>query len=73
MLIIFFTRSVGEGEDIFGDGNIECTVRMFEKQHKCNKFCKWPGFGLEAFVEQTEEAEDKVEDKVEAEGAPTTP
>ncbi|KAG1894208.1 uncharacterized protein F5891DRAFT_1195475 [Suillus fuscotomentosus] len=44
-----------------------------QKQHKCNKFCKWPGFGLEAFVEQTEEAEDEVEDEVEVEGAPTTP
>ncbi|KAG1742469.1 hypothetical protein EDB19DRAFT_1594456, partial [Suillus lakei] len=37
------TDPFGEGEDLFGDGNIECTVCMFEKQHKCNEFCRWLG------------------------------
>ncbi|KAG2116922.1 hypothetical protein BD769DRAFT_1312039, partial [Suillus cothurnatus] len=30
-------------DDIFRDGNIERAVSMFEKEHKCNKFCKWSG------------------------------
>ncbi|KAG2158617.1 uncharacterized protein EDB93DRAFT_1100274 [Suillus bovinus] len=55
-------QSVGEGMDLFGKGNMECTVSMFEKQHKCNEFCEWRGFGLVPFVmmtedESTEEAE----------------
>lgn len=70
------SRSVNEGEDLFGDGNIECTVRMFQKQHKCNEFCRWPGFGLEPFTDsEMEEAEDEVEANVEdkVKGAPATP
>ncbi|KAG2090557.1 hypothetical protein BD769DRAFT_1395777 [Suillus cothurnatus] len=47
--------SVGQGKDLFGEGNIECTVSMFEKQHKCNEFCKWPGFGLAPFPMTTED------------------
>ncbi|KAG1740962.1 hypothetical protein EDB19DRAFT_1974957 [Suillus lakei] len=47
--------SVGKGTDIFGDGNMECTVSMFEKQHKCNEFCEWRGFGLMPFVTTTED------------------
>ncbi|KAG1780113.1 hypothetical protein EV702DRAFT_1277004 [Suillus placidus] len=51
----FLNRSVGEGKDLFGEGNIECTVSMFEKQHKCNEFCEWPGFGLVPFATMTED------------------
>ncbi|KAG2335884.1 hypothetical protein BDR05DRAFT_1018043 [Suillus weaverae] len=47
--------SVGEGTDLFGKGNMECTVSMFEKQHKCNEFCEWPGFGLVPFATMTED------------------
>ncbi|KAG2342758.1 hypothetical protein BDR05DRAFT_1000732 [Suillus weaverae] len=66
-LQILTAPSVSKGEDLFGARNIECTVRMFEKQHKCNKFCRWSGFGLEPFVEQAEEAEVEADDEVEAE------
>ncbi|KAG1767365.1 hypothetical protein EV702DRAFT_980104, partial [Suillus placidus] len=38
--------SVSEGKDMFGGGNIEKAVNEFERRHVCNKFCKWPGFGL---------------------------
>lgn len=41
--------SVGEGQDIFSEGNVETTVRLFETRHKCNHFCEWPGFGLKKF------------------------
>ncbi|KAG1760646.1 hypothetical protein EDD22DRAFT_848322 [Suillus occidentalis] len=65
--------SVGEGMDLFGEGNMECTVSMFEKQHKCNEFCEWRGFGLVPFVtttedESTEEAElpESVDSETEA-------
>ncbi|KAG1790000.1 uncharacterized protein HD556DRAFT_1446572 [Suillus plorans] len=47
--------SVGQGKDLFGEGNMECTVSMFEKQHKCNEFCEWPGFGLVPFATTTED------------------
>ncbi|KAG2134217.1 hypothetical protein BD769DRAFT_1665245 [Suillus cothurnatus] len=67
------SMSVGEGEDLFGDGNLECTVRMFEKQHKCNVFCEWPGFGLEAFVDSENiEEEEESEEQAEEEAALTT-
>ncbi|KAG1887220.1 hypothetical protein F4604DRAFT_1570992 [Suillus subluteus] len=39
--------SVSQGNDIFGEGNIEKAVSEFERRHVCNEFCKWPGFGLE--------------------------
>lgn len=51
----FLIRSVGQGKDLFGEGNMECTVSMFEKQHKCNEFCEWPGFGLVPFATTTED------------------
>ncbi|KIK34342.1 hypothetical protein CY34DRAFT_647113 [Suillus luteus UH-Slu-Lm8-n1] len=47
--------SVGQGKDLFGEGTMECTVSMFEKQHKCNEFCEWPGFGLVPFATATED------------------
>jgi hypothetical protein len=44
------SSSVSGGKDIFGDGNIEVEVSMFEKNHVCNDYCKWSGFGLESFA-----------------------
>ncbi|KAI5991632.1 hypothetical protein EDD15DRAFT_2368972 [Pisolithus albus] len=41
--------SVGDGLDVFSEGNVESTVASFEKHHECNRFCKWPGFGLNEF------------------------
>ncbi|KAI6145854.1 hypothetical protein BKA82DRAFT_1009356 [Pisolithus tinctorius] len=41
--------SVGGGADVFSEGNLESTVALFEKHHECNRFCKWPGFGLKQF------------------------
>ncbi|KAI6104968.1 hypothetical protein EDD16DRAFT_1492209 [Pisolithus croceorrhizus] len=41
--------SVGDGLDIFSEGNVESTVAAFEKHHVCNRFCKWPGFSLSQF------------------------
>ncbi|KAG1825148.1 hypothetical protein EV424DRAFT_1287874, partial [Suillus variegatus] len=35
--------SVSEGEDIFGDGNIEDVVSQFTKKHVCNYYCEWSG------------------------------
>jgi hypothetical protein len=28
---------------------VEMGVVLFEKQHYCNKYCLWPGFGLDVF------------------------
>ncbi|KAG2368058.1 hypothetical protein BDR07DRAFT_1270710 [Suillus spraguei] len=36
-----------DGQDIFGEGNIEVAVTMFEAQHVCNDYCEW--VGLEKF------------------------
>ncbi|KAI6105969.1 hypothetical protein EDD16DRAFT_1633063 [Pisolithus croceorrhizus] len=41
--------SIGDGSDVFSEGNVESTVASFEKHHECNRFCKWPGFGLNEF------------------------
>ncbi|KAI6018337.1 hypothetical protein EDC04DRAFT_2576324, partial [Pisolithus marmoratus] len=41
--------SIGDGLDIFSEGNVESTVASFDKHHECNRFCKWPGFGLNQF------------------------
>ncbi|KAI5983654.1 hypothetical protein EDD15DRAFT_2376184 [Pisolithus albus] len=41
--------SVGDGSDVFSEGNVESTVASFEKNHECNRFCSWPGFGLKEF------------------------
>jgi len=49
-------RSVSEGEeseDIFGEGNIEKAVNLFEEQHICNYYCQWPGFGLNSFAHKS--------------------
>ena len=37
-------RSVGQGQRLFIDGNVQKGVELFEKQHVCNKFCGWAGF-----------------------------
>jgi len=34
---------------MFGDGNIEVSVSKFEKEHICNKYCRWSGFRLKSF------------------------
>ena len=34
---------------MFGEGNVETTVLMFETKHKCNRFCEWPNFGLKQY------------------------
>ncbi|KAG1754165.1 hypothetical protein EDB19DRAFT_1823558 [Suillus lakei] len=43
-------RSVNEGIDLFGDGNIASVVDDFKAGHLCNRYCKWPGFGLEVYT-----------------------
>jgi hypothetical protein len=56
VLIATFTHhsclssSVGDGNDLFGDGNIASMVDDFETKHVCNYYCKWPGFGLEVYA-----------------------
>ena len=40
---------MSEGEALFGDGNVETGVVLFEKQHCCNRYCLWPGVGLDVF------------------------
>ncbi|KAL4068881.1 hypothetical protein V8B97DRAFT_2104761 [Scleroderma yunnanense] len=40
---------VSQGQKLFGDGNVQKGVELFEKEHICNMFCKWAGFGLSAF------------------------
>lgn len=47
--LITGSRDVSQGQILFGDGNLEHGVTVFEDQHVCNKFCKWPGFNLEPF------------------------
>ncbi|KAG9312435.1 hypothetical protein JVU11DRAFT_6819 [Chiua virens] len=37
------------GHDLFCEGNLEKAVELFEDEHICNKFCKWPGFKLVPF------------------------
>ncbi|KAI6000407.1 hypothetical protein F5J12DRAFT_724114, partial [Pisolithus orientalis] len=40
---------VAEGRRLFGEGNVEKGVALFENQHICNLFCRWEGFGMKAF------------------------
>ncbi|KAG0693446.1 hypothetical protein DFH29DRAFT_1007288 [Suillus ampliporus] len=44
--------TVTQGNDIFGDGNIEGAVSEFEQQHSCSYYCEWSGFGLRPFKKQ---------------------
>ncbi|KAG1773282.1 hypothetical protein EV702DRAFT_1131336 [Suillus placidus] len=59
---------VNNGKDVFGDGNIERAVSTFEKEHNCNKYCKWSGFKLkiyEAAKRGTETETDSAQDALE--------
>jgi hypothetical protein len=49
-MTFFLDRSVNDGDDVFGGGNIEGIVDEFERKHSCNLYCRWPGFGLKPFV-----------------------
>ncbi|KAF8124204.1 hypothetical protein EV363DRAFT_1178386 [Boletus edulis] len=40
---------VSGGKALFGDSNLKIGVELFKKQHYCNKYCHWPGFGLHVF------------------------
>ncbi|KAI6003924.1 hypothetical protein EDD15DRAFT_2360189 [Pisolithus albus] len=40
---------VGGDLKLFSEGNLQKGVECFEKQHVCNKFCKWEGFQLSTF------------------------
>ncbi|KIK75867.1 hypothetical protein PAXRUDRAFT_171445, partial [Paxillus rubicundulus Ve08.2h10] len=46
-----YSSKVGEGKNLFSEGNLEIGVKLFEKEHLCNKYCKWPGFHLQQWVE----------------------
>jgi hypothetical protein len=53
---------VSQGDNIFGDGNIEWAVSKFEEQHSCNEYCEWSSFGLHAFKKWDENgSEDGIE------------
>jgi hypothetical protein len=56
MLVDVLGRSVSEGNDIFGEGNIEKAVSEFEERHVCNDYCRWEGFALKAFEHDNEVA-----------------
>ncbi|KAG1737784.1 hypothetical protein EDB19DRAFT_1636734 [Suillus lakei] len=47
-----------KGKNIFGDGNLEVEVSMFEEKHCCNDYCTWSGFGLERLPAVTVSAEE---------------
>ncbi|KAG1721251.1 hypothetical protein EDB19DRAFT_1835594 [Suillus lakei] len=49
---------VSKGKNIFGDGNLEVEVSMFEEKHCCNDYCTWSGFGLERLPAVTVSAEE---------------
>ncbi|KIK77271.1 hypothetical protein PAXRUDRAFT_167394 [Paxillus rubicundulus Ve08.2h10] len=40
---------VNKGQKLFSEGNYAKGVAAFEKEHICNKYCKWPGFQLDTF------------------------
>ncbi|KAI6154961.1 hypothetical protein BKA82DRAFT_3968254 [Pisolithus tinctorius] len=48
--------SVGDGLDVFSEGNVESMVTLFEKCHRCNQFCEWAGFDLDKFGAVTSSA-----------------
>ncbi|KIM57534.1 hypothetical protein SCLCIDRAFT_130309 [Scleroderma citrinum Foug A] len=51
--MLYSSRSVGRGQRLFSDGNVQKGVELFKKQHVCNKFCEWAGFGLSSFRQNT--------------------
>jgi hypothetical protein len=41
-LLNFSTSSdIGNGQDMFGEGNLGVAFLNFPNQHVCNHFCKW--------------------------------
>ncbi|KAJ7718654.1 hypothetical protein B0H16DRAFT_1337362, partial [Mycena metata] len=38
---IMTAPSIGEGVEIWGEGNIPAAFNAFPEQHVCNKFCTW--------------------------------
>ncbi|KAJ7438224.1 hypothetical protein B0H11DRAFT_1741714 [Mycena galericulata] len=44
---IMTAPSIGDGAEIFGEGNVPAAFEAFPKQHICNQFCSW--FKLPAF------------------------
>ncbi|KAJ7099420.1 hypothetical protein B0H15DRAFT_546283 [Mycena belliarum] len=47
---IMTSPSIGEGAEIFGDGNVPAAFSAFSEQHLCNQFCYWfelPSLGAE--------------------------
>ncbi|KAJ6603964.1 hypothetical protein B0H10DRAFT_1821761 [Mycena sp. CBHHK59/15] len=52
---IMTAPSIGEGLDIFGDGNVPAAFNAFPQQHMCNKFCHW--FQLPALKQVVDDAQ----------------
>ncbi|KAJ7443392.1 hypothetical protein B0H11DRAFT_2092188 [Mycena galericulata] len=46
---IMTAPSIGDGVEIFGEGNVPAAFEAFPKQHICNQFCRW--FKLPPFEE----------------------
>ncbi|KAJ7028213.1 hypothetical protein C8F04DRAFT_1188755 [Mycena alexandri] len=38
---IMTAPSIGEGVEIWGEGNVPAAFNAFPEQHVCNKFCTW--------------------------------
>ncbi|KAJ7683054.1 hypothetical protein B0H14DRAFT_3677535 [Mycena olivaceomarginata] len=38
---IMTSPSIGDGIDLFGDGNVPAAFAAFPAEHACNKFCAW--------------------------------
>ncbi|KIK75056.1 hypothetical protein PAXRUDRAFT_173917 [Paxillus rubicundulus Ve08.2h10] len=45
------SSKVGYGKNLFSKGNIEIGVKLFEKEHVFNKYCKWLAFHFQQWVE----------------------
>ncbi|KAJ7077313.1 hypothetical protein B0H15DRAFT_805289 [Mycena belliarum] len=51
---IMTSPSIGDGAEIFGDGNVPAAFSAFSEQHLCNQFCYWfelPSLGAEPAAE----------------------
>ena len=48
---VIIGSDVSAGMNLFGNGNVELGVELFEQQHSCstNRYCGWPGFKLQSF------------------------
>ncbi|KAJ8589803.1 hypothetical protein M405DRAFT_861884 [Rhizopogon salebrosus TDB-379] len=42
-----------EGDNTFGEGNVEKAVDLPEEQHVRNYYYEWPGFGLDCFARKS--------------------